>query len=177
MSRLLLMGLLASVSLLAAPAARSPGQDPPDGPKTIFRDDLLDNLVGEWNLSRKIQGHTGENAVKVEWVLNHQFLQIHMKDVKPPPAYEAIVMIGYSHADRRYVAHWMDTFGGKASETLGFGTRSGNSIKFAFAYPDGPFRTTFTWDPEAKTWTFLMEQQGKDGRWTTFAEDKLQRPR
>ena len=59
-------------------------QDPLDGPARIFNDDLLNNLVGDWNLKREIQGRTVENTVRVEWVLNHQFLRIHMQDVKRP---------------------------------------------------------------------------------------------
>jgi hypothetical protein len=31
-------------------------------------------------------------------------------------------------------------------------------------------------NPADKTWTFLMEHKNKDGKWTTFAEDKLRRP-
>src|SRR5262245_44677404 len=176
MTRLLFAGLLLPAFLLT-PAARPADQEPPDGPQRIFKDDLLDNLAGDWKLTRKIRGRTAENTVKAEWVLNHQFLQIRMKDVAEPPAYEALVLIGYSHADKRYVAHWLDTFGGKASETLGYGRRSGDSIKFVFAYPDGEFHNTFTWDPKAGTWTFLMEQKGKDGKWSTFAEDGLRRPK
>src|SRR5205085_1926976 len=99
MNRWLLIGLLCAVPLLGTPA-RSANQEPPDGPKRIFRDDLLDNLVGDWKLTRKIRGRTVENTVTVGWVLNHQFLQLHMKDVAQPPAYEAIVLIGYSHADK-----------------------------------------------------------------------------
>ena len=34
-----------------------------------------------------------ENRVKAEWVLNHQFLLVHMKDVNSPPNYEAMVFI------------------------------------------------------------------------------------
>ena len=102
--------------------------EPPDGPKRLFKDDFIENIAGKWILTRKIRGTTVENAVKVEWVLNHQFLELHMKDVANPPAYEAIVLIGYSYDDKRYIAHWCDTFGGKFS-AKGFGQRSGDSIR------------------------------------------------
>ncbi len=55
-----------------------------------------------------------------------------MKDVNIPPQYEALVFLGYDNASERYVAHWIDVFGGRFSETLGYGTRSGDSIKFIF---------------------------------------------
>jgi hypothetical protein len=33
-----------------------------DGRNRIFRDELLDNLVGNWKLTRKIRGQTVENT-------------------------------------------------------------------------------------------------------------------
>ena len=150
-------------------------QDPLDGSNRIFRDELLDKLVGDWKLTRKIRGRTVENTVHAEWVLNHQFLLIHMKDVAVPATYEAMVYIGYDNASDRYVVHWLDYFGGRFSETLGYGSRSGNSIKFVFEYPDGPFHNTFTWDEKAGGWNFLLQSKDKTGKWVDFAEDTLRR--
>lgn len=63
-------------------------QEPLDGPTHIFNDELLENLAGEWKLSRQIRGRS----------------------------------------------------------------------------------------PADKTWTFLGEHKNKEGKWTTFAQDKLRRP-
>lgn len=171
--------LLTVVSLLTCFglfAASSAAQQPLDGRERIFHDELLDNLVGEWKITRKFKTRTAENNAKVEWVLNHQFLLIKMRDVNNPPQYEANIYIGYDNASDRYVAHWIDFFGGRFSETLGYGTRSGNTIiKFVFEYPDGPFHNTFTWNKDKKSWTFLMEQKDSTGNWTLFAEDTLVR--
>ncbi len=141
----------------------------------VFKDDLLDNLVGEWKLVRKIRGRITENVAKADWVLNHQFLRIQMRDVANPPAYEATVFIGYDTTEDRYVVHWLDVFGGRSSQTLGHGTRNGNIVKFMFPYPEHPFVNTFTWNPEAKTWNFLMQQKNADKSWSVFAEDNLTR--
>lgn len=151
-------------------------QAPLDGRNRVFRDDFMDNLVGDWKLSRKIRGQVADSSVKAEWVLNHQFLLVHMKDGNTPPNYEAMVFVGYDNTSERYVVHWIDVFGGRFSETLGYGKRSGNSIKFVFEYPDGPFHNTFTWNPETKGWVFLMEQKNQTGNWSVFAEDTLRRP-
>ena len=124
-------------------------QEPLDG-RTGRSTMSYENLVGEWKLTRQIRGRSLENTVTVEWVLNHQFLRVHMKDVQKPPQYEAMVFIGYDNTSERYVVHWIDVFGGRASETLGCGVRSGNSIKFIFEYPNGPFHNTFTWNPPPK---------------------------
>jgi hypothetical protein len=58
--------------------------------------------------------------------------------------------VGYDNTSERYVAHWLDVYGGRFSETLGYGRRSSDSIEFVFEYPAGPFHTTFSWKPETK---------------------------
>ncbi len=144
------------------------------GSGTQLRDDLLDKLVGKWKLTRRMGKRVEHNRVTVEWVLNHNFLQIQMKDVKRPPKYEAKVMIGSGPTDKQYVIYWLDTFGGKYSEK-GYGTREGSSIKFVFPYPDGPVHNTFTWNPDSKSWRSLIEQPDAHGAWSVFADDTLQR--
>ncbi len=124
---------------------------------------------------RKMQGRISEHVVKAEWVLNHQFFRIQMRHVENPPAYEATVFIGWDPTQERYVVHWLDVFGGKSSQTLGYGTRNGNTIKFAFTYPEHPFVNTFSWNPEATTWNFLMQQKNPNKSWSVFAEDNLSR--
>ena len=141
----------------------------------VFKDDLLDNLVGEWKLVRKMQGRITEHVVKADWVMNHQFLRIQMRHVENPPAYEATIFIGWDQLQERYVLHWLDVFGGRSSQTLGYGTRSGDTIKFAFAYPEHPFVNTFSWNPQDKTWNFLMQQKNPNKSWGVFAEDNLSR--
>ena len=145
-----------------------------DGPQASFEDNLIAQLEGNWLLTRKIRGTEVQNQVSAKWVLNHQFLQVHMKDVKEPPAYEAIVLIGYIHATKEYVAHWVDTYGGRFS-AVGRGTRTANAIEFKFAYPDGPFFNTFTWNPDTKQWIFRLESQDSNGGRQLFALDTLVR--
>lgn len=173
--RLFFFGVVLLILMGPADVCRLRAQEPIDGRNRIFGDELLDNLTGDWKLSRKIRGQTVANNVTAEWVLNHQFLRVHMKDIVSPPKYEAMIFIGYDNASERYVVHWIDVFGGRFSETIGYGQRSGNSIKFVFEYPDGPFHNTFTWNPETKTWVFLGEQKDAAGKWTVFAEDILRR--
>ncbi len=164
--------LTASMAAFCSTSARQDEQ--PDGPKRIFKDDLIENLAGDWKLTRKIRGKELANSVAAKWVLNHQFLELHMVDAADPPEYEAIVLIGYSYSDKRYVAHWCDTYGGKYSG-VGHGKRAGEKIEFEFQYPDGPFFNTFSWDAKAKEWRFRMENLDKDGKRSLFAEDTLRR--
>lgn len=170
--RFRMRAMLAALMLLAMmPAA---AQEPADGPNRSFRDPFIDNLVGEWRLVRQIRGRDIESSVSADWVLNHQFLRIHMKDVADPPTYEALVYIGYQHADQRYVVHWLDVYGGKFS-AIGHGKRVGDTIAFVFQYDEGPFYNTFKWDARTESWTFTMEASGKDGKREPFAVDTLRR--
>jgi hypothetical protein len=141
-----------------------------------FRDTFLDNLVGDWHVERKFgNGRMVENTVHVEWVLNHQFIELHYRDLATPPKYEATVFISYDTAEQRYVCHWIDNFGGQFS-ALGHGKidNEKRAIEFTFDYRDGPFTNKFSFDPATKTWISLMRQQEK-GEWKLFAEDKFTR--
>ena len=173
--RFYLFVILISALITCAKITSTQGQEPPDGYSKIFHDEFLNNLAGDWKLTRKIHGQTSQSEVHAEWVLNHQFLLIHMKETSEPSQYEAMVYIGYDNTSERYVAHWIDVGGGRFSETLGYGTRDGNSIKFNFEYPDGPFHNTFIWHPETKSWVSLMEHKDQRGKWVNFAEDMFRR--
>lgn len=147
---------------------------------TDWNDDLIDHLTGDWKLEGQVMGHDAHHQVQAEWVLNHQFLLIHEKTVAGAPGsehrYEATWFLGYDPVSERYVLHLLDVFGARFSETLGYGTRDGNAIRFIFEYPDGPFHTTYRWSPDKGAWQWLMEQKDKDGKWTNFADLKLTRP-
>jgi hypothetical protein len=144
-----------------------------------WRDSLADHMAGIWKLDGQLMGREAHHEVHADWVLNHQFLRLHEKTAAEAPKseqpYEAFWFLGYDRVSGRYVLHLMDIFGARYSETLGYGTRDGNQIHFVFDYPDGPFHTTFIWNPQKDTWEWLMEQKGKSGKWTRFADLKLTR--
>jgi hypothetical protein len=73
----------------------------------------------------------------------------------------------------RYVIHWIDVFGGRFAETLGYGQRTGNSIRFVFEYPDGPFCSTLTWKPAERKWQFVLESKNNRGKWENFGTLEL----
>ncbi|HEX7285509.1 MAG TPA: hypothetical protein VF532_04970, partial [Candidatus Angelobacter sp.] len=125
--------LLIVVIAMALTAFAQTKPEPLDGPNRPFHDELLDNLQGKWRVTGTIRGKPRELELTAEWTLNHQFLLVRQRDAAPAgaaPAYEVHGYIGHDNASDRYVVHWIDIFGGRVSETLGYGTRSGNSIKF-----------------------------------------------
>ena len=165
--------LLVSVVVTTFTAQAAVGQV--DGRNRVVQDSILDRLVGHWNVERTMQGRTTSSGLQGELVLNHQFLLLHYQQPNVPSAtaYEAMVFIGYDNSSERYVAHWIDVFGGRYSETLGYGIRDANAIRFVFEYPDGPFHNTFTFDPVKGSWTSLMRTKNAKGEWVTFGNEQI----
>jgi hypothetical protein len=128
-------------------------------PVSTAADSLLGRLVGHWHMSGTVQGEKGESHLAAERVLQGKFVRLHMTDLGQPSQYEAMVFLGVDSATSRVVAHWIDVFGAGPSATLGYGTADGNRLVLDFAYPDGPFRDTFTFDPATGRWRFLLEYE------------------
>jgi len=103
-------------------------------PPAEWHDDLVDHMAGHWKLIGQVMGRDAHHEVQADWQLNHQFLRIKEETAADaPPAehkYEAIWFLGYDPVSERYVLHLLDVFGTRYSETLGFGTRDGNAIRF-----------------------------------------------
>ena len=71
------------------------------------KDPLLDRLTGSWTLQDTIAGHETTHDIESEWVLNHEYLQLHEtsreKNAQGQPAYEAIVFIEWDESSNDYV--------------------------------------------------------------------------
>lgn len=150
------------------------------GPVLEWHDELVDQLAGDWKMDGQVLGSDAHHTLSAEWVLNHQFLRMHEKTSAGAPKsehpYDSIWFLGYDTVSDRYVMHLLDIFGARYSETLGYGTRDGDSIRFVFEYPNGPFHTTFIWSPSDNSWKWQLEQKGKDGKWAPFGDFHLTRP-
>jgi hypothetical protein len=169
-----LASLLGLLFVSSALHAQLPGSA--ERPKP-FTDPLLDNLVGDWQVARKFSdGRKAESSLHVEWILNHQFLELHYRPLLSPPDYEAKVFIGFDPKAQRYIMHWLDVFGGTPSKTLGTGTldEAAHTIYFQWTYPDTQIINAFAFDPASKTWMSIIRQKSK-GPWTVFAEDRITR--
>jgi len=141
-----------------------------------LNDPLLDKLVGDWTVERKFpSGRTSKNLVHVEWVLHHQFVELHYRDVASPPAYEAKVLIGYDSIGKRYICHWADSFGGEYSAD-GFAPRveGSNAMEFKFTFHDGELTNRYALDPKSGNWTSIIRQVER-GEWKLFCEDSFTR--
>jgi hypothetical protein len=163
---------LCAILLLIAAAAPIQGDESASGKG--LQDSLLDQLIGDWNVDRKMaNGRTERNLVHGEWVLQHQFVELHYRDVASPPHYEAVVLITYDSIGNRYLCHWADTTGGSYS-TDGFAPRdqASNAMEFKFAFHDGQLTNRYAFDPQSHVWTSTIRQEEK-GEWKLFCEDKF----
>ena len=141
-----------------------------------LNDPLLDKLIGDWNVERKFgNGRTAKNVVHGEWVLQHQFVELHYRDATRSENYEAIVLIGYDDIANHYLCHWADKFGGSYSVD-GFAPRdeASNAIEFKFEFHDGPLTNRFAFDSKSGMWTSTIRQAEK-GEWKLFCEDTFTR--
>ena len=140
-------------------------------------DDLVNHLAGSWKIEGNVLGKPAHHDVQADWVFNRQFLRVTERTSRDAPPgeskYDAVWYLGWDGVSERYVLHLMDTFGGRFSETLGYGTCDGNQIRFVFEYPDGPFHNTYRWNPADRSWRWLLEQKDKDGKWASFADLRL----
>jgi hypothetical protein len=162
------------ILLLCATAQILYGQD--SSSNKALDDPLLDRLTGHWDVERTFpSGRHARNAVVGEWVLQHQFVRLHYRDIDTPPHYEAIVFIGYDAIGKRYICHWADIFGGSYS-TDGYAVRDegSNAMEFKFEFHDGKLTNRFVFDPKSQIWTSTIRQMEK-GEWKLFCEDKFTR--
>jgi hypothetical protein len=142
-------------------------QDAVDG---SFHDDLLDHLVGQWEISAVAHGRPPDKGIlDAEWVLNHQFLKIHQQGTAKIPGmntpFEGIYFVGYDHANKRYLAHLVCVGGGDdPTEGLIYGSRTGNEIKLTYKAVQGQgIVQRFTWKPESKSW-HIVSRMVNDGK-------------
>jgi len=144
-----------------------------------FHDDLLDHLVGKWHDTAVAHEHTFTSEVEASWVLNHQYLLIHLKSNEIVPWWhvqmEYYEYIGYNHYKQRYTVHGMSIEGDEdLSEGFSYGYRNGNDFKTVAKFgADTNIVQHFIWQPGSKTWLIQSrpEMNGKEGE--IFLDMKL----
>jgi hypothetical protein len=166
------LAALFALALLPGGSGRARAED---GRDAAVHDARLDSLVGSWTVRREIRGEVAGNTLDAQWVLDHRFLSLHYRDVARPMQYEAQVYVGWDEERRAYVAHWLDVFGGRFSETLGYGAWEADSLLFVFEYPEGRFENCFRWHPALHEWTSRLVSVDSAGVRHPFAFDRMRR--
>lgn len=147
-----------------------------------LHDPLLDRLVGNWVLRGDIAHRPVTHAVKVQWVLAHQYIQIRetsrSRTAAVKPEYDAIVYIGWNPDSRQYACLWLDSTGGNGLVGWAFGHADpdANTLAFLFTDKDGSpsVHNTFAYDRKSNTWSWTIDNVDK-GQLKPFANVKLTR--
>jgi len=149
--------------------------------QSSFQDSLINRMAGNWILTGTIGGTKTTHDVTAEWVLAHQYLQLHEvsreKDSTGHPAYEAIVYFGWDEPQKQYACLWLDITGGGglSAQAIGHGKRNVNEIPILFKGSDGSiFHTTFVYEKNTDTWKWLMDNE-ENGKLQPFARVTLKR--
>jgi hypothetical protein len=168
-----------TIALLAliTTAFQTPAQEMIKCNDQRFNDPFMDKIAGTWSAGGKITGDSVIYHFNASWELNHQFMVLNIADTAANPQYTAKVFIGYDCISERYVCHWLDNFGGRFSETLGYGTLKRNILEFRFEYPDGPFINMFIYNEKRNTWQMHTTTKNREGNWVTFGDIYLKRIR
>lgn len=138
-------------------------------------DAYLDGLLGRWMMTGTLGGKPVAYDAEGERVLDGAWVKLQLIDTGRPPQYRADVFMSYDAKERDFIAHWLDQFGAAGARVVATGHRDGERLVLIFPYSEGAFRDTFR--RTAGGWTLLIESQGKDGTWSTFASYELSRRR
>jgi hypothetical protein len=171
-----LISLTMLITLITASLFAQKVEDTTDG---RFHSDLLNHLVGKWYITSIAHGHPFTSNLEAKWILNHQFLHIHLKSHQVIPWWHVQMeyeeFIGYNPTSKRYVFHGMSIEGGNdPSDGFGFGYRNGNEFKTVGKFgSDSLIVQRFTWIPQSNSWhvTSNWVIAGKEGE--VFLDMKL----
>ena len=161
------------IAFLTILKSSSFAQNSGDTIKGQFHDDLLDHLVGKWNVTSIAHGFSSTAVIEAEWVLNHQFLHYRFKgnDTIPwlhvPMEFECF--ISYNHTNKRYIVMGASVFGVDDFEGFCYAYRNGNELKLiqkGVIETDPPNIQRWTWQPSSKSWAIQSRPEissGKEG--------------
>lgn len=165
--------MLATIGLFVQSAVAAPSS---------LNNPLLEHLVGTWVLRGEIAGKPVTHAVTAQWVLGHEYIQIHetsqLGTAGGAPQYEAIVYIGWDPDLKQYACLWLDSTGGDGLVGWALGHAPADVSQLAFLFLDKSgepsLHNTFAYDDVASTWTWTIDNVDK-GQIQSFARLKLTR--
>jgi hypothetical protein len=165
-----LSAAILAITIGLAPFIAATAQQP------VFRDPLLDRLLGHWRMEGTIAGQNTVHDVTAEWVLGHQYLRVHEisheHDANGAAVYEAIIFIGWDQKSSTYSCVWLDVYGGISPTSFATAKRNGDEIPFVFGELESATHTTFTYLPKSDSWKWRIDNDDK-GKLTPFARVTL----
>jgi hypothetical protein len=146
--------LLISVVIYISSFAQN-AEDPTSG---RFQDDLLNHFVGKWDATAIVHGQKFTLSLEGKWVLNHQYMHIHLKSHEIIPwlkvPFESEFFFGYNQTNKQYTVHEMTVHGTSGLyEGFCYGYRSDNEFKaVAKIGTDSLTVQSFAWEQASNSW-------------------------
>ena len=156
-------GLIAADGTWAGPTGNSQAGTDADNA-------FIDAMTGDWSMDGPTMGKPTHYALHGERILAGGFVRLQMRDKAKPSHYQADFFLSFDKRKQDYIGHWLDQYGAAGARVVAEGHRNGNTLVLLFPYADGALRDTFSFDSKKHAWSWLLEQQDKDGKWSTFAK-------
>lgn len=125
-------------------------------PPAALQEDLYDWMIGEWEGTTESSMGKSVDEMKVDWDLEHQFVDVHYKqkigEGATAMAYKGRGMMTVDAQSKEYVGYW---FGSFRDISTGKGSRTGNKL-------------TMTWEGGNGPETRIIEKMGNDKMVMTF---------
>jgi hypothetical protein len=140
----------------------------------MTKDELLDRLIGTWDLRGRMGSSDLHQAVSARWVLAGRYVELRFVELDGTQ-YEAVYHLGRNDDEGVYVLHLLDSTGVyvNANETVATGRRVGDAIAFVFG-DDASFTNVFEWHADEEAWTFELSSF-RDGAVEIFATKRMMR--
>lgn len=172
---------ICSVFVLAAQLG-FPGMALAQAPEAATPDSLVESMTGQWVMEGTIDDEKVTHDVRVDRILNRQYVRIHElareKDAAGEPAYEAWIHIAWDKANGEFVVMWLDNTGvtNFSPDGVGHGKPEGDRIPFIWKLADGSgIRNTFAYDRASDTWSWAIDNVDKAGQSSPFGRVTLKR--
>jgi hypothetical protein len=145
-----------------------------------FHDDLLDHLVGKWDVTSIAHGFSSTAIINAEWVLNHQYLHVHFKGNEVIPWFgvpmEFEYFISYNHIGKRYVVQGISVIGVDDFEGFCYASRNANELRLIQdenKETETRIIQVFVWQPSGNSWVIQSRRETKGVEGEPFLDMKL----
>ena len=132
--------------------------------QSLSPDSVLEHLAGRWVLRGTIGRQQTVHDVTFDWLLGHEYLQMHEVSRERTPAgqpvYEAVVLFTRDPLTGDYASLWMDNTGVSPFDPqgVGRGAVAGDSVPFLWRYTSTTgFHNTFVYDGAHDSWQWHMD--------------------
>jgi hypothetical protein len=156
-------------------------QIPEDTTDGRFHDDLLNHLVGTWEVTGTANDNKFTATIQAEWVMSHQYLHIYEKSNEEIPwlhtPLEIEFFIGYNHISKRHIVHEISVFGSDGPyEGFCYAYCNGNEMKLVKKCESDSNTITvqrFTWEPVSNSWHSEIRQMINGNEGDVLVDQKL----